>query len=237
MCVSRIAKLLISSTILCSMTMPAVASAQTRTSAKKSSSHSSSVSHSNVHTSYFTYVVKSGDTLWSIARRYHTTTSTLVRLNNLHSTSLLHIGQKLKVPGGSTLSGRSGATVTGLVDEVLGGRIAAYAENFLGVPYRMGGTTPSGFDCSGFVQYVYSHFGISLPRTSYDMYDRGSAVSRGDLLPGMLVFFNTYGGGASHVGIYIGGGRFIGAQSGEVRIDSLDSSYWSRHYLGARNVL
>lgn len=232
MCVSRIAKLLLSSTMLCCMSMPAVASAQTKTAAKKSHSHASTV-----HTSYFTYVVKRGDCLWSIARRYHTTVSTLMRLNHLNSKSILHIGQKLKVPRKSTLSGRSGSGVTNMIDEVLGGKIAAYAKNFLGVPYRWGGDSPSGFDCSGFVKYVYGHFGISLPHSSYDMYHRGRSVSRGDLLPGMLVFFNTYGSGASHVGIYVGGGRFIGAQSGEVRIDSLSESYWSRHYLGARDVL
>jgi peptidoglycan endopeptidase LytE len=157
-------------------------------------------------------------------------------LNHLRSSSL-HIGQKLKVPRTAGLSGRS-ASITGLVDQVLGARIAAYAQNFVGAPYAWGGESPSGFDCSGFVRYVFAHFGISLPHSSYDMFNHGRAVSKGDLEPGMLVFFSTYGAGASHVGIYIGGGRFIGAQSGQVRIDSMDDShYWASRYIGARDVL
>jgi peptidoglycan endopeptidase LytE len=237
MIVRRIAKLLVSSTILCCMSVPAVASAQTKSAPKKAQSHSSTVHTSSSRTTYSTYVVKPGDTLWSIARRYHTTVSKLMSLNHLRSSSMLHIGQKLKVPRAAGLSGRS-TGITGLVDQVLGGRIAAYAQNFLGAPYAWGGESPSGFDCSGFVKYVYAHFGISLPHSSYEMFQEGRAVSRGDLEPGMLVFFSTYGPGASHVGIYIGGGRFIGAQGGRVRIDSLDDSYyWASRYIGARDVL
>ncbi|MBP2033363.1 cell wall-associated NlpC family hydrolase [Clostridium algifaecis] len=87
--------------------------------------------------------------------------------------------------------------------------IVNYALSFLGVPYVWGGTTPSGFDCSGFVQYVYAHFGISIPRISQDQQNHGTAVKdRKDLQPGDLVFFGTP---AYHVGMYIGDGKYVEA--------------------------
>lgn len=92
--------------------------------------------------------------------------------------------------------------------------IVAYASNFLGVPYVWGGTSPSGFDCSGLVQYVYAHFGVNLPRTSQAQQNVGVAVSRSELQPGDLVFF---GSPAYHVGIYVGGDSFINApKTGDV---------------------
>ncbi|AZV55231.1 C40 family peptidase [Clostridium sp. AWRP] len=100
--------------------------------------------------------------------------------------------------------------------------VVAYASNFLGVPYVWGGTSPSGFDCSGLVQYVYAHFGINLPRTSQEQQRVGTSVSRDELQPGDLVFF---GSPAYHVGIYVGGGQFINApKTGDVvKIASLDN--------------
>jgi cell wall-associated NlpC family hydrolase len=112
--------------------------------------------------------------------------------------------------------------------------IVGTAEKYIGVPYHWGGTSPStGFDCSGFVQYVFSLHGKYLPRTASAMYYATSPVRYP--LPGDLVFFNTYGG-VSHVGIYVGGGRFISAAGRGVRIDSLQDSYWSARYLGARRA-
>lgn len=111
------------------------------------------------------------------------------------------------------------------------------AMSLQGIPYLWGGTTREGFDCSGFVQYVFKASGVSLPRSSFEQYKLGIPVSRDVLKPGDLVFFSTYKSGASDVRIYIGGGRTIGSASDGVAIHSLSESYWSKHYLGARRVL
>jgi cell wall-associated NlpC family hydrolase len=114
-------------------------------------------------------------------------------------------------------------------------RVVRFARRFLGVRYVYGGTSPSmGFDCSGFTRFVYSHFGIALPHYSGAQFSMGRRVSRAGLRPGDLVFFD----GLGHVGMYIGGGRFIHApHSGtSVSVDSLNGWYASR-YDGARRVL
>jgi peptidoglycan hydrolase CwlO-like protein len=115
------------------------------------------------------------------------------------------------------VSSRGGASVSSNL-------ILAYASNYLGVPYVWGGTTPAGFDCSGFVQYVFAHFGIILPRVSEDQQNVGKYVSRADLQPGDLVFF---GNPAHHVGIYVGNGNMINApHTGDVvKIQPLFSDF------------
>jgi cell wall-associated NlpC family hydrolase len=117
----------------------------------------------------------------------------------------------------------------------LGNKVVKYAKHFLGVRYTWGGTSPqSGFDCSGFVRFVYSHFGVGLAHSSFAQFRDGVRVARGGLKPGDLVFFH----GVGHVGIYIGGGRFIHApHSGtRVQIASLGGSYGGE-FDGARRIL
>ena len=115
-------------------------------------------------------------------------------------------------------------------------QVANYAYNFLGRPYVYGANGPNAFDCSGFTSYVYRHFGVSLPRTASSQFSAGSAVSRNNLAPGDLVFFNTVGY-LGHVGLYIGGGDFIhAASSGRVKISSLSEGYYRTSYAGARRV-
>jgi len=105
-----------------------------------------------------------------------------------------------------------------------------------GVPYLWAGTTPKGFDCSGYVQYVFKGSGITLPRTAADQFKVGSWVWPEDLQPGDLVYFTTYSAGASHVGIYIGSRRFVAASNSGVCISNLDDSYYATRYLGARRM-
>ena len=111
--------------------------------------------------------------------------------------------------------------------------VVAIAERYLGVPYRWGGASPSGFDCSGLVMYVYGQVGVSLPHSSYSQYGMGSPVSRGDLQPGDLVFFD----GLGHVGIYVGGNSFIHApHTGDVVKISSISGWYASTYVGARRI-
>jgi len=106
----------------------------------------------------------------------------------------------------------------------------------LGAPYRTGGTTPAGFDCSGYVQYAFATIGIRIPRTADKQFYSGRQIA-GDPLPGDLVFFQTYQYGPSHVGIYLGGGQFVNAIGNNVHIASFDSTYFRGRYLGARRYL
>ena len=111
-----------------------------------------------------------------------------------------------------------------------GVRVVSYARHFIGIPYRYGGSTPgSGFDCSGLVRFVYSHFGIALPHSSWADLSHGHRVSRGSLRAGDLVFFY----GAGHVGIYVGRGRFIDAPHTGTRVRISTMGAYSGYY-GAR---
>ena len=114
------------------------------------------------------------------------------------------------------------------------------ALGFLGVPYRMGGNTvETGFDCSGFVRAMYHQtIGLILPRKAEQQAAATEKIERGDLQPGDLVFFNTLKRAFSHVGIYVGEGKFIHSPrpGGEVRVESMGVSYWNHRFDGARRV-
>jgi cell wall-associated NlpC family hydrolase len=122
-----------------------------------------------------------------------------------------------------------------------GAAVADYAVTLVGTPYRAGGTTPQrGFDCSGFVYHVFAAAGrINLPRRAGDMATQGRNVDPRQLAPGDLVFYNTLGTRFSHVGIYVGNGRFVHAPSsgGSVRLVDMNNRYWAPRYSGARRLL
>lgn len=123
--------------------------------------------------------------------------------------------------------------VSGNVKEVL-----TYAHTFTGVPYKFGGTTPEGFDCSGYIRHVFKKIGYDMPRQADEQFRVGKKVEKSNLQPGDLVFFETYEPGISHSGIYIGDGQFISATSSSgVAVADIDDSYWGPRYRGAKRVL
>ncbi|OIR19318.1 murein DD-endopeptidase MepH precursor [mine drainage metagenome] len=118
--------------------------------------------------------------------------------------------------------------------------LVMYAVSLADTPYRYGGNSAAGFDCSGFVDHVYRHaLGISLPRTSREISQVGTPIKREQLNPGDLVFYNTQHASFSHVGIYVGDGKFVHApRSGErVRTEEMQLRYWQTRYDGARRIL
>lgn len=176
------------------------------------------------------YIVQPADTLIQVASAYGVSLEALMNQNQLSSTDV-EAGTRLVIPS-SIQPSRSGSIrdAAGYPD------LIAYAEQFLGTPYEYGGESPGGFDCSGFVQYIYnSYLGIDLPRTADAQYNAGAYVERANLVAGDLVFFN----GLGHVGIYIGDGEFIHSStpwSGGVILSNLDDAWYCDRYDGAVRI-
>jgi D-gamma-glutamyl-meso-diaminopimelic acid endopeptidase CwlS len=174
------------------------------------------------------YIVKSGDSLWEIARRHGTTVRSLAAANGLDADRVLRVGMTLQVPD----------VLANLANDAEGNRFVRAALEYRGVRYRWGGMSTRGMDCSGLVAVVLRDYGINAPHNSKALYKLGKAVSREELEPGDLVFFHTTRPGISHVGMYIGEGKFVHASSskGRVRVDRLDTGYYSKRLVGARRV-
>ncbi len=178
------------------------------------------------------YTVQTGDTLSSIAAKEGVTVTALEEANPNISASALQVGLVLVIPSASAVAAQLPAPSS------FGAQLAQLALKMGGVRYVYGGSSPSaGFDCSGLVYYVAQQLGVTLPRTASGQWQSGVAVPAGDLQPGDLVFFNTQGY-ASHVGIYIGNGQFVQAETWGtvVHVTSLSTSYWADSYLGARRI-
>ncbi|MCE5313417.1 MAG: NlpC/P60 family protein [Armatimonadota bacterium] len=262
--------------------------------------------------------VKQGDTLWALAKKYHTTPRQIAHANGIGENATLALNKTLKIPSKysaprqktvakaasgyfvhaktdnvclrkgpgthfaktamltSGISGKVLATKGAWVKIALSDGTCGYAYRPLmakgtgsvtcatakkicptqvacastnndliqtalgcrGSRYRRGGTGRGGFDCSGFTRYVFAKYGVSLPHSSAAQARLGTAVSRSSLKSGDLVFFQTYRRGISHVGIYVGDGRFVHAATygRGVRVDSLNSGYYSSRYRCARRV-
>lgn len=143
---------------------------------------------------------------------------------------------KQETSGNSSIQNTNNNSTT-TSSSTTGSEIVAYAKQFIGSKYVYGGTTPSGFDCSGFTQYVYKHFGISLSRTAAAQYSNGVSVSKANLVLGDLIMFGK--SGINHVGIYIGGGQIVHAAntSRGVTTDTINSGYYYNNYVGARRII
>lgn len=150
------------------------------------------------------------------------------------------LGVVLLVMASACASGR-GVTYVGRgpAGVASGAAVLAQARTYAGTAYRRGGATPDGFDCSGFVQYLYAQLGVALPRTAEQQFDIGRKVGERGIAPGDLVFFRTEGHRISHVGVATGDGGFIHAPNARsrVRLDRLDGDYWADRFAGARRIV
>ncbi len=119
-----------------------------------------------------------------------------------------------------------------------GAQIVSTAKGLMGVAYVFGGTSPTGFDCSGLLQYVFKMNGLAIPRLADEQYQLGRKAQKHQLSAGDLVFFTTYTSGVSHCGIYVGDGKFLHASSSRgVTINSLDDEYWRARFVGAKKLV
>lgn len=203
--------------------------------------------------------VREGDTLWVMAKKYHTTPKQIAKANGISENSTLKLGKKLCIPSKfaqpkavsrhynkraehcratKQVHAKKSDAVQTASARTGNGNLINSALDLCGSRYVRGGVSRSGFDCSGFTRYVFAKYGIALPHSSAAQANLGRPVSRGELRSGDLVFFHTNRSGISHVAIYIGNGKIVHAATygRGVRVDSLNSGYYSSHYRCARRV-
>jgi len=135
-------------------------------------------------------------------------------------------------------SGKLVKNHTLFLDKKMVPQIIKTAKSYMGTPYVFGGSTPAGFDCSGFLQFIFEKNGIMIPRLADEQYLLGEKKSKRDLVPGDLVFFSTYADGASHCGLYLGDDKFIHTSASKgVRVDELSDGYWQPKFLGGKHIV
>lgn len=211
------------------------------------------------------HTVKKGDTLWNISVKYGVNPEELKEINGLQDNSL-KLGQKLllvkkdigneentqsvQLPSQYSKSNLEIASqkieevkILAKSDELselgIRERLIIFAKKMLHLPYRFGGNSPSGIDCSAYVQKVYSFIDLDIPRSAREQFRFGEIIDKDELSVGDLVFFRTYASFPSHVGIYLGNNLFIHASSRakRVTIDSLDTPYYLKRFIGAKKIL
>ncbi|MEW6109858.1 MAG: LysM peptidoglycan-binding domain-containing protein [Nitrospirota bacterium] len=201
-----------------------------------------------------TYTVRKGDNIWVIARKFGIDPDDLMVINELDSPSL-KIGQKLLLQEieQNDPDDINGQHLTKNIEEELdkishaedfsekspSENLIAFARKLMNIPYKFGGNSFLGIDCSAYVKKVYGFLGIDLPRTAREQFNTGESVEKEDLSIGDLVFFRTYASFPSHVGIYLGNNLFIHASSRnkKVRVDSLDTPYYLKRFIGGKRLL
>ncbi|MFH2011835.1 MAG: NlpC/P60 family protein [Pseudomonadota bacterium] len=204
------------------------------------------------HNKAKTYTVKRGDNIWKIARRFNIKVDKLKNINNL-KTDLLKPGLTLileeKAEQEKTNSHEailSHAYIEEEIEGVLGSeeysleeKVTLIAKKLLNIPYRLGGNSLNGIDCSAFVKKVYSLIDVDLPRSARKQFLEGINVDKDELSAGDLVFFKTRASVPSHVGIYLGDNMFIHASSKDkkVRINSLETPYYMKRFIGGKKIL
>lgn len=230
---------------------------------KRKESKSSEGIHKEFYREMEPYVVQKGENLYSISKKYGVSIEEVKRINHLSST-VLKVGQVLKLPSpqmeetfeeDGDLEERKdqmeeAVTEKGMKEKQLGEPLGKWSspeernlfikvvKTFLGVPYRLGGSTLKGIDCSAFVKKIYQIFNVDLPRTAREQIFFGKRVKREELEEGDLVFFKTRRANGTHVGIYVGNNEFVHASSWskEVKIDSLETPYFDRRFLGGVRI-
>ena len=200
------------------------------------------------------YTVKKGDTIWKIAKKYNIDAEELIEINEMDSPSL-KTRQKLYLEEDQSVIAelQNNEILTKNLEEELKNipksdefskkslqeKLTLFAKKLLNIPYKFGGNSILGIDCSAYVKKVYGLLGLDLPRTAREQFNEGETIDKEELSMGDLVFFRTYASFPSHVGIYLGNNLFIHASSKgkKVKVDNLDAPYFVKRFIGAKRLL
>ncbi len=201
-----------------------------------------------------TYTVRKGDNFWQIAKKFDMDYDDLMEINEMSSPAL-KVGQKLfleEKPEVVNVDQKYVIMAKSIEDELKKvpespefaektspDKLVTFARKLLNIPYKFGGNTILGIDCSSYVKKVYGLMGVNLPRTAREQFKEGEEIEKEELSVGDLVFFRTYASFPSHVGIYLGNNLFIHASSRgkKVTIDNLETPYYVKHFIGAKRLI